>query len=168
MRGGGLDRGFLVRGRVVEVALGGRAMSRKAGGKLDEAYRLGRSYACWEAHEFTSIAWSRGVKCRFISEKPEEGKGLESFLQFCGKTNRCEVRFIPSRPSPILSVYDKKEILLIVDPKTGISESSALWSNNPSILSALEDYFDILWLTAMETPSYMLDPKKVFGPLKHR
>ncbi len=111
-------------------------------------------------------AWSRGVKCRFISEKPEEGKSLESFTQFCRKTNLCEVKFIPHPPSPIMAIYDEKEILLIVDPKAGISESSALWSNNPSIMSALEDYFDILWITAMETQSYGLDGKKVLRSVK--
>ena len=106
-------------------------------------------------------AWSRGVKCRFIIEKPEESKSLGYALDFCRKTNLCEVRFIPSPPNTIVWIFDGAIILLVVDPKAGISESSALWSTNNSILSALKDYFDILWITALETPAYSLNGSSV-------
>ena len=41
-----------------------------------------------------------------------------------------------------------------------MKNTAALSSNNPSILAALKDYFNIFWITAIETPSYSIDPKK--------
>jgi hypothetical protein len=60
-------------------------------------------------------------------------------------------------PNTILSIYDNKEILIVLNPEKDLSESPALWSSNSSIVAAMQDYFDILWITAMEKPEYNFD-----------
>ena len=102
-------------------------------------------------------AWSRGVKCRIIMDKPEKSRASDEILNFLSKDNRCKVRFLPSAPETVMTIYDQKEILLITDPTARLSESPALWSNNHSLISGLGDYFIILWTTALKVPIYNID-----------
>lgn len=102
-------------------------------------------------------AWLRGVRCRFIIEKPQKNSGSKHILDLCYQSSFCQVRFVPSPPNTVLSVYDKKEILIIKYPQKDLPESPALWSSNHSILFAMQDYFDILWITANEEPNYWVD-----------
>ena len=105
--------------------------------------------------------WSNGVNCRFIVEIPEKGRVSDLVLDFCQKSSSCEVRFVPSPPQTVMSIHDKKEILIALDPKTVLSGSSALWSNNCSLLLAMQNHFDVLWLTALKDPAYNLDVEQV-------
>jgi len=99
-------------------------------------------------------AWSREVKCRFVTENPPKGGNPEAVLKFYRKTPFCEVRFVLSPPKTVLSIYDRKDVMLIVDPKMGLTKSPALWSNNPGLLAAMQDYYEVLWITALEKPQY--------------
>ena len=101
--------------------------------------------------------WSSGVKCRFIIETPQKNRNSESILEVCSKSAFCEVRFIPSCPKIIFDIYDRKEMMLVVDPKKDLSESSVLWSANSCLLTIIKDYFEILWITAMKVPHYSID-----------
>jgi hypothetical protein len=58
----------------------------------------------------------------------------------------------PGSPKTVLGIYDKKEVFMIIDPKEGLFDSPALWSNSQSLISVVQDYFEILWLTTMEKP----------------
>ena len=111
--------------------------------------------------EVIEKAWSKGVKSRIIVEIPEKGRASDLVLNFCEKSTFCEVRFVPSPPQTVMSIYDKKEILIALDPKTVLSGSPALWSSNCSLLMAIQDYFDILWLTSLKDPLYNLDVEQV-------
>jgi sugar-specific transcriptional regulator TrmB len=102
-------------------------------------------------------AWKRGVRCRFVIEKPKKNRASKLILDFNANTSFCQIRFVPFPPSTVLSLYDKKEILITLHPKEELPVSPTLWSSNPSILAAMQDYFDILWITAMEIPEYYLD-----------
>ena len=100
--------------------------------------------------ESAAEAWDRGVKFRIIVEKPEEANTAQIVRELCGKSLCCSVRFLPGLPKTVIGIYDSKEAFLIVNPGEGLSDSPALWSNNQSLLTVVQDYFDILWLTAME------------------
>lgn len=95
-------------------------------------------------------AWSRDVKCRFIMDKPEESIATKKVLKFLTKSPCCEVRFISSIPKTMMTIYDQREIFIISNPNAPISESPALWSNNSSLISGMQDYFTILWVTTQE------------------
>ena len=103
--------------------------------------------------ESIETAWAKNVKIRFIIESPSESKTAKQLIQFCEEKPSCQTRFTPHYPKATFGIYDKKEIYLIAKSKTDLPGSPALWSNNQSLISAMEDYFEILWLTAMKEPS---------------
>ncbi|MDX1813635.1 MAG: helix-turn-helix domain-containing protein, partial [Candidatus Bathyarchaeia archaeon] len=98
-------------------------------------------------------AWERGVKFRIVVENPEETTDVELARQFCRKSPFCEIRFLYRPPKTVLGIYDQKHFFVIVDPKKGLFDSPALWSNSQSLLSVIQDYFEMLWLTAKAEPS---------------
>ena len=102
-------------------------------------------------------AWTSGVKCRIIMDKPEKSRAAEKNLKFLSKYSCCEVRFIPSAPETVMNIYDQKEILLITNPNARITESPALWSNNHSLISGMQNYFTCLWAKALEKPWYNIN-----------
>ncbi len=105
-------------------------------------------------------ACARNVQLRFIVESPQRGKDAERVMKFIRRSPFCQVRFVPRCPNVVMGIYDKKEITLAVDPVTSLSDSPALWSNSQSLIAMAQDYFDILWLTAMENP----EPEVILQP----
>jgi len=101
--------------------------------------------------ESMEIAWAKNVKVRFIIERPMESKTAKQLIRFCREKPFCQLRFIPHYPKTIFGVYDKKEVFIIAKSKTDLPGSPALWSNNPSLIDLVEDYFEKLWLTTMES-----------------
>jgi hypothetical protein len=118
-----------------------------------------REYSLFSA--LLEKAWHRGVKCRYIIEIPQTGNKRKLVLDFRDRSPFCEVKFVPYLPKTILSIYDKKEVILFLKPKKELTESSALWSNNINLVAALEDYYEILWITALEEPKYSVDDSKI-------
>jgi sugar-specific transcriptional regulator TrmB len=106
-------------------------------------------------------AWRRGVKCRHIIEIPPNSSNPKPVLDFCNRSPFCEVKFVPSLPKTIFTIYDKKEVILFLKPKKELTESTALWSNNPNLVVALQDYYEFLWITALEEPKYSVDNPKI-------
>ena len=100
--------------------------------------------------ESIEIAWAKNVKMRFIIENPPKSKTAEQLVQFCREKPSCQIRFVRYYPKIVLGIYDEKEVFIIVNPKTDLPGSPALWSNNHSLIALAEDHFEILWRTAME------------------
>jgi sugar-specific transcriptional regulator TrmB len=98
-------------------------------------------------------AWERRVKFRIVVESPKETADVELARQFCRKSPFCEIRFLPRPPKTVLGIYDQKHFFVIVNPKKGLFDSPALWSNSHSLLTVIRDYFEMLWLTAMAEPT---------------
>ncbi|MCW4046872.1 MAG: hypothetical protein NWE99_04840 [Candidatus Bathyarchaeota archaeon] len=94
-------------------------------------------------------AWKNGAKIRFIVEKPSESKTAGDLIKFCEEKHSCQMRFTSKYPRTVLGIYDEKEVFIIVDPKTDLPGSPALWSNSSSLISLARDYFEVLWFTAM-------------------
>ena len=94
-------------------------------------------------------------------EEPPKNRGSKLILDFSAKTRFCQVRFVPFPPNTVIGIYDKKEIFIVLNPKEDLAKSPALLSRNSSILAAMQDYFEILWITAMETPHFKTDDLKV-------
>ena len=112
--------------------------------------RFSRGIASTFAESIES-AWAKKVKTRFIIESPLESKTAKQLIQFCREKPFCQIKFIPHRPEIVLGIYDKKEVFIIVNPKTDLPRSPALWSNNPGLIAFAEEQFEIMWLTAMES-----------------
>jgi sugar-specific transcriptional regulator TrmB len=98
-------------------------------------------------------AWNRGVHFRIIVENPPGKEEKEMAIQFCKKSPFCSIRFLPERPKTVSGIYDEKEVFIIVDPAEGLFDSPALWSDSQSLITAIQEYFDFLWLTSKKNPS---------------
>jgi sugar-specific transcriptional regulator TrmB len=109
---------------------------------------LGNTFA-----EAAKDASDRKVNYRFIVEKAPSEIVNETGKQFWKKFPSFQVRFISQHPETIFGIYDQKELFVIIDPKTDLPGSPALWTNNSSLISLVQGYFDMLWQTAKETPS---------------
>ena len=95
-------------------------------------------------------AWSRGVKTRFIIEKPKESAGGLSYLNFCRKNHFCELKFILTYPPATVMMFDQREVFIIEDPTLSLLKSSILASNSPSLCNMSKYFFEKMWLEAEE------------------
>ena len=102
-------------------------------------------------------AWGRGVKCRFVVEKPASSEALANGLVPHWKNRHCRFRFTPTSPQTVVSIYDKKEVIIIEKPAALLKESNVLWSNNRSLISMAQEFFEIHWITGKEDPYFQTD-----------
>ena len=112
------------------------------------------SQKLYSLNEELKKAITKGTKIRILMEKTntQQNQTLTNTLTKTtkDKTN-FEIRYITT-PSPvILCLFDNKDVLLITTANAGLPESPALWSNNPSLTELAHNYFEILWITAIET-----------------
>ena len=97
-------------------------------------------------------AMRRGVTIRWIIEKPSD-KILSEIMPIYQKYPLFRYRIVEKSPQTRFGLFDKKEVFIATNPIKCALESSALWTNNPSILRIVCDYFEILWITAIEKSS---------------
>jgi sugar-specific transcriptional regulator TrmB len=102
--------------------------------------------------ESMEIAWAKNLKFRFIIQDPPQNKTGKQLIRFCRDKPFCQARFILRCPEAIFGIYDNKEIFIVLQSKTDLLGSPALWSINPSLIGLARGYFEMLWLTAMEEP----------------
>jgi sugar-specific transcriptional regulator TrmB len=102
-------------------------------------------------------ALSRGVKFRIVTNNVNRDLS-PAVLEIGNNDQGIEVRYALSDPKCAASIFDKKEVLIITEPSAEVCcESPALWSNNSSLVNIVEDYFEILWMTALEKPGYNIN-----------
>ena len=100
--------------------------------------------------EKTVHALNRGVKIRHILEKPEDEKNFTEIISHYTENPNVEVRCINKCPKAIITIFDKNRCIIKISTSKDLEESSGLWSNNPCLISIVKDYFEILWITAIE------------------
>jgi sugar-specific transcriptional regulator TrmB len=97
-------------------------------------------------------AVERGVKVHWITEsKPQNlDSNLEIARDFLGNPN-FNLRILP-QPLPMtrLGIYDHREVFISITRNQNTAESPALWTNNPTIVYMLTDYFEMKWKLAQE------------------
>lgn len=90
-------------------------------------------------------ALNRGVKIRWITERPASLRSPPKFLRTYLKCRNFEVRCVTQPLRAKIGIFDSKETILGVFIETGFARSPALWSNNPSFAVIAENYFETLW-----------------------
>jgi len=113
------------------------------------------TYACNSLYETIQDAWNRGVKGRAIINIPNENH--LDVVNRCWSKPSAELRYFLKSPKTVIAMYDKKEVYIFTEPEADLTESPALWSNYPSIISVIDDFFEVLWSNAMERPQYYID-----------
>ena len=113
------------------------------------------TYACYCLFDELQSAWEKGVKGRAIINLRNEKQA--EIIKKCWRSPGAKIRYVFSIPKTVMVKYDDREVLIFTKPKAELKDSPALWSNDPSIIEMATDYFEILWLTAMENPIFSLN-----------
>lgn len=108
-------------------------------------------------------AIENGVKIRIVTEKNEKHWTLSNKTAKNNKKNPSfEVRYLLNLPPVVMAVFDKKEAIIIASADAGLTESPALWSTNPSLVELAKNYFEIMWITAIESNEQALkNPQEI-------
>jgi sugar-specific transcriptional regulator TrmB len=92
-------------------------------------------------------ALKRGVKIRIVAEKlPSTNSDIEKIMTAERKAG-AQVKFMSKLPSALLLLFDNKQVMIITSA-TGTLETSALRSNNPSLIALSTSYFENTWISA--------------------
>ena len=94
-------------------------------------------------------ALARKVCCRMIMPKPKED--LWDSLKNLGKHPNFSLRLISEQPETAFSIWDREEILMDTSAIDTATPAPILWSNNKSIVTLCQEYFEYLWLKAKKT-----------------
>ena len=103
-------------------------------------------------NELTQKAIDRGVKFRLIIETPKKLKlpiEHHEALRIL-ENNGSSLKFAEINPLNIISIYDNKEVLILMSEQVDSYDPPLLWSNNASIVSLANNYFENLWGNAKE------------------
>ena len=93
-------------------------------------------------------ALNRGIKIRCIINKPE--KSEPKVVHNLKKHPSFKIKYLLTSPSVHLGLYDRKNAIINTSAKQTLTDAPALLTNNQCILTLIHDYFEILWITAME------------------
>ena len=100
--------------------------------------------------ENAKSALERNVKIRVILEKPPNDHTSPNIVQELEKYPNYQLKYILDPPPAIIAIFDKKRTIIDTSSSVGLAEAPALWTGNPCFLSILSDYFEIMWITAIE------------------
>jgi sugar-specific transcriptional regulator TrmB len=91
-------------------------------------------------------AMQRGVIIRLIVEPQEEDGFQFSFPQVLAENSLFKTRTMPNHMHLRFSVYDEKEITVMLLSDHDFAKSTLLWSDCTSLVDAYQDYFETMWL----------------------
>jgi len=97
-------------------------------------------------------ALKRGVKIRVITEKPTKELELPISRKSTqkSKNNATKFRYSKQPIKNVIAIIDTKEVYIVTIPHSRLEESPALWSNNPSLIDIIQNYFEKLWNDSLE------------------
>lgn len=87
-----------------------------------------------------------GSKISFsLMTENHEGPCETKEIRDLKKNPRVQVKYLRLPPTVCFALFDRKEIVLINPPMHDYSNSSVIWSNNPSLIELAQSYFEGLW-----------------------
>jgi sugar-specific transcriptional regulator TrmB len=102
------------------------------------------SRALFAFYEARMQSLQRGVKIRTISEMiTSTNPDMDQIINI-EKQAGVTIRYLPAQPPALLTLFDEEEVMIITSPN-GTIETSALWSNNPSLIALSKSFFENLW-----------------------
>jgi len=93
-------------------------------------------------------ALQRGVKIRLITEEANDISKISGYYSDLKKVGFYRIRYVSVPLSTAVSIYDKKEVIIATSPGANLGEANILWSNNSSIVTVMQEYFNMLWAKA--------------------
>src|SRR5208337_4876960 len=83
-------------------------------------------------------ALKRHVKIRIVAEKLPDEQSIQEIYKHSIASRNFEIKFVSSSIPAILGIYDKKELLVYSSPEKLAGDSPMLWTNNPSLIVAVQ------------------------------
>jgi sugar-specific transcriptional regulator TrmB len=96
-------------------------------------------------------AIKRGVRLRVISEEPEDKQFFERIVPSFFKSSNFELRYMSNSINTAFSCFDGREVYIATNVRAGVNEVPVLWSNNPSIVGLVSDFFEHIWNSALKS-----------------
>ncbi len=92
-------------------------------------------------------ALKRGIKILIVTEDHQPMKEACIVIKKLSKVPNFRLRFLPPNApvDAITSIFDEKESYTTFSASADLNDSSALWSNNPSFISVMHNYFESKW-----------------------
>lgn len=103
-------------------------------------------------------AISNGARFQIIIGLESREEKIPEEIKFLQESPNVSVKFFYSLPEIIMAIIDEKEVFFLNEPNGSLEESSALWSNNHSLIKALSTCFDLSWIKTnsnMQTKMHM-------------
>ena len=95
--------------------------------------------------EIINKALNRGVEYRVIIERPHEWETYMNQATAFINEPRFKVKFMNEPPKTIFALYDQKEVYIFQHPEENFKQSTALWSNNVSLIAVINECFETKW-----------------------
>ena len=105
-------------------------------------------YASSIFKEQTIQALERHVKIRIVAKKLPDEQSVQEIYKHAIAFRNFEIKFVSSSLQAIMGIYDKKELLVYSSPEKLIGDSPMVWTNCPSLIVAVQTYFNRLWKQA--------------------
>jgi sugar-specific transcriptional regulator TrmB len=96
-------------------------------------------------------ALKRHVRIQIITEKLENEKTVQALTRTFNENPHFEIRTVLKPLAVNFGVYDYREIMLSASAKSDFAAAPIIWSNNPDLVELANSYFEMTWITAMET-----------------
>lgn len=102
-------------------------------------------------HDWWQQTLDRGVRTNWITEnQPQNTEANVEMIDNFTRNPMFKLRTVPPPIDIRLSVFDSSEVFMATNVTINAGESPALWTNSPTMISTLEDYFKMKWKQAVE------------------
>jgi sugar-specific transcriptional regulator TrmB len=112
-----------------------------------------REFTQWmfTLHDLWQQTIKRGVTIHWITEtKPRDPDSHFEMLRNFMLDPHFKLRTLHRPVNSRLGVYDHREVFIATTINNNAAESPALWTNSPTMINVLEDYFEMKWKLAAE------------------
>ena len=90
-------------------------------------------------------ALNNGVKINvFITNKQMQDEIPEK-ARFLYESPNVSIKYVDTPPKIIAIIVDEQEAFMITQPQSDLVESSALWTDNTSLIAVLTAFFELCW-----------------------
>lgn len=104
-------------------------------------------------------ALDRGVKIRCIIERHETSD--PKVVCILKENPSFKMKYLHTIPSVHLGLFDKKITFINTTVEPELADSATLLTKNHCFIDLINDYYEILWMTAMEKLQYCINGEQV-------
>ena len=112
----------------------------------------GYKYVLSQLFDDVMRAIQRGVKIRVVFQYSNKIKFLPEHKALLSlfKANGSSLRYIKDQPLAVISIFDRKKVLMPLSSDGYPCQSPVLLSNNASLVNMAEAFFDSIWKKAKD------------------